>query len=48
MRILIFDVPASEGGVLSILKDFIAYIDKNINVHEWYFIVSTGNIYSKF
>ncbi len=44
MRILVFDVPASEGGALSILKDFIAYIDKNINVHEWYFVVSTEDL----
>jgi glycosyltransferase involved in cell wall biosynthesis len=44
MRILVFDVPASSGGALSILKDFITYIDKNINVHEWYFVVSTENL----
>jgi len=47
MRIIVFDVPASSGGALSILKDFVSYIDKNINVHEWYFIVSTNNIYVK-
>jgi len=44
MRILIFDVPASEGGALSILKDFIAYVDKTVSVHEWYFVVSTEDL----
>jgi glycosyltransferase involved in cell wall biosynthesis len=44
VRILVCDVPASNGGALSILKDFITYIDKNINVHEWYFVVSTENL----
>ncbi len=44
MRILVFDVPASEGGALSILKDFIFYADNNISNHEWYFVVSCNNL----
>jgi len=44
MRILAFDVPASKGGALSILKDFVAYIDKRASVHEWYFVVSTEEL----
>jgi len=44
MRILVFDVPASEGGALSILKDFISYVDNNISNHEWYFVVICSNL----
>ena len=44
MRILVFDVPASKGGALSILKDFVSYIDKRVCVHEWYFVVSTEEL----
>ncbi|OHD14852.1 MAG: hypothetical protein A2Z96_08015 [Spirochaetes bacterium GWB1_48_6] len=45
MKILVFDVPASEGGALSVLADFFKYVEdcprKDI---KWVFIVSTNDL----
>lgn len=45
MRILVFDVPASSGGALSILEDFYNEV-KNMqsNETEWIFVISTPNM----
>ncbi len=43
MRIMVFDVPAENGGALSILKKY--YADAlNDNKHEWIFVVSTPQL----
>lgn len=40
MKIMVFDVPAEEGGALSILKQY--YEEATINKeNEWYFVLST-------
>jgi len=48
MKIIVFDVPASESGALAILEDFYNYIicseRKDI---EWLFIVSTNRLNTK-
>ncbi len=45
MNIMVFDVPASSGGALSILKDFYNEVklnaDKNTN---WFFVISTPEL----
>lgn len=40
MRIAIFDVPAEEGGALTILKEYYDKATKDTE-NQWYFIVST-------
>ena len=46
MKILVYDLHASESGALAILDDFYSQVlncpDKNI---EWIFVVSTPNIF---
>lgn len=40
MKIMVFDVPAEEGGALTILRQYYDEAIKNID-HEWIFIIST-------
>ncbi|MDX9925443.1 MAG: glycosyltransferase [Ignavibacteriaceae bacterium] len=43
MKIIVFDVPASESGALSVLLDFYKFTEScNENDLEWVFIVSTN------
>lgn len=44
MRILVNDIAASEGGALSILKDFYHYVKKNDQKNEWLFLTSNSYI----
>lgn len=48
MKIIVFDVPASESGALTILKDFYSYVicSERKDV-EWLFIVSTDRLNTK-
>ena len=39
MRIVVNDIAASSGGVLSVLKDFYQYVRDNDRDNEWYFLV---------
>lgn len=39
MKIVVNDIAASSGGVLSVLKDFYQYIRDNDTENEWYFLV---------
>lgn len=39
MKIVVNDIAASSGGVLSVLKDFYQYIRDNDRENEWYFLV---------
>lgn len=39
MRIVVNDIAADSGGVLSVLKDFYQYIRDNDTDNEWYFLV---------
>lgn len=39
MRIVVNDIAASSGGVLSVLKDFYQYIRDNDRENEWIFLV---------
>ncbi|MDP2753828.1 MAG: glycosyltransferase [Nitrospirota bacterium] len=49
MRVIVFDVPASESGALEILESFFNYVNcyerKDI---EWLFIVSTDKLNTKY
>lgn len=47
MRILVFDVPASTSGALSILKDFFSFIENQTKTLEWYFVVSADVLEQK-
>ncbi|MGH2063296.1 glycosyltransferase [Aerococcus urinaeequi] len=40
MKILVINSAASEGGALSILKDFVSYIEKNDKENDWVFLLS--------
>lgn len=42
MKIVVNDIAADSGGVLSVLKDFYQYIRDNDTGNEWYFLVG-GN-----
>lgn len=44
MRIVVVDFAASEGGALSILKDFANYVKFNGQSHEWIFLLSDYHI----
>lgn len=39
MKILVNDIAADSGGVLTVLKDFYQYIRDNDTENEWYFLV---------
>lgn len=39
MRIVVNDIAADSGGVLSVLKDFYQYVRENDRENEWYFLV---------
>lgn len=39
MKIVVNDIAADSGGVLSVLKDFYQYIRDNDTENEWYFLV---------
>ena len=39
MRIVVNDIAADSGGVLSVLKDFYQYIRDNDTENEWFFLV---------
>lgn len=39
MKIVVNDIAANSGGVLSVLKDFYQYIRDNDTENEWYFLV---------
>lgn len=39
MKIVVNDIAASSGGVLSVLKDFYQYVRDNDRDNEWYFLV---------
>ena len=51
MRIVVNDIAASSGGVLTVLKDFYGYVKENDKENEWFFLVcddyieSTENIH---
>ena len=51
MRILVNDIAASSGGVLTVLKDFYKFVKENDKENEWFFLVcddyieSTENIH---
>ena len=51
MRILVNDIAASSGGVLTVLKDFYKFVKENDKENEWLFldcddyIESTENIH---
>lgn len=40
MRIVVNDIAASEGGAMTVLKDFYGYIRENATEHEWIFLLS--------
>lgn len=40
MRIMVFDIPAENGGALTILKQYYE-IAKKDTLNEWYFVIST-------
>lgn len=40
MRIMVFDVPAENGGALTILNDFYKEVINNENNNTWFFVVS--------
>lgn len=42
MKILVNDVAASQGGAMSVLKDFYTYIlnDEECKKHQWFFLLS--------
>jgi len=44
LKILVIDTSARKGGALSILKDFLKYIDQNDNGINWVFVISTRDI----
>ena len=44
MRIVVNDVAASSGGVLTVLKDFYQYVKENDRENEWFFLVSDDYI----
>lgn len=46
MKILVFDVPASDGGALSVLQEFFEYINSHEKEHQWIFIVSVDKLNS--
>ena len=39
MKIVVNDIAANSGGVLSVLKDFYQYVRDNDTENEWYFLV---------
>lgn len=44
MRIVVNDIAASAGGVLTVLKDFYQYVKENDTENEWYFLVGDDYI----
>ena len=44
MRIVVNDIAASSGGVLTVLKDFYQYVKENDSENEWYFLVGDDYI----
>ena len=44
MRIVVNDIAASSGGVLTVLKDFYQYVKENDKENEWFFLVSDDYI----
>ena len=46
MRIVVNDIAASSGGVLTVLRDFYQYVRDNDTENEWYFLVSGDYIQS--
>ncbi len=45
MNIMVFDVPASSGGALSILQDFYNEVKANVNENiNWIFVISTPEL----
>ena len=44
MRIIVVDVPADQGGALSILHQFHQYVMEQGKQHEWVFMVSTPEL----
>lgn len=39
MRIIVNDIAANSGGVLTVLKDFYQFVKENDTENEWYFLV---------
>lgn len=39
MRIVVNDIAANSGGVLTVLKDFYQFVKENDTENEWYFLV---------
>lgn len=46
MRVVVNDIAANSGGVLSVLKDFYQYVRDNDTENEWYFLVGGEYIQS--
>ena len=44
MRVVVNDIAASSGGVLTVLKDFYQYVKENDRENEWYFLVGDDYI----
>ena len=44
MRVVVNDIAASSGGVLTVLKDFYKYVKENDRENEWYFLVGDDYI----
>jgi len=47
MKVAVFDIPASDSGALSILKDFYEFVLHFGQDIEWYFIVGTADLSDK-
>ncbi|MBQ3053004.1 MAG: glycosyltransferase [Clostridia bacterium] len=44
MRIVVNDIAASSGGVLTVLKDFYEFVKENDKENEWFFLVGDDYI----
>lgn len=44
MRIVVNDIAASSGGVLTVLKDFYQFVKENDKENEWFFLISDDYI----